>query len=107
MALLDKDIKKAIWKGKDEFVGITPFFEQVREENYKVHMRVFYARYRGYQNCPDCEGYRIRKDALYVKVNGLHIGELTEMTIGAAHRWFEQLPLSDTELAIASQIVFE
>src|SRR6056297_3277119 len=81
---LDDDVKEILWKGKDEYVGIRPFFEDVKSQSYKVHMRVFYSRYRGYSRCPDCEGYRVRKDALYVKVNGKHIGEVGEMTIGHA-----------------------
>lgn len=104
---LSKDIKKAIWLGKDEFPGINAFFEDIRSQNYKVHMRVMYARYRGYSRCPDCEGYRVKKEALYVKIREMHIGELTEMTIGAARKWFDTLQLSPHEEAIASQIVFE
>lgn len=104
---LSKEIKKAVWDGKDEFIGLNNFFEDVRSQNYKVHMRVFYARYRGYGRCTNCEGYRVRKDALYVKINGLHIGEITEMTIGAAKVWFDELKLTDFEKAVASQILYE
>ena len=44
---LPKDVKRALWKGKEEYIGIDTFFDQVRSQNYKVHMRILYARYRG------------------------------------------------------------
>ncbi|CAN5443902.1 excinuclease ABC subunit UvrA [soil metagenome] len=104
---LDKETKKIIWNGKDQYVGIHGFFEQVKSQFYKVHMRVFYSRYRGYSRCPECEGYRVRKDALYVKVGDLHIGEVTEMTIGHAREFFDELKLSDFEKDVAEQILYE
>jgi len=104
---LPKDVIKILWDGKDEYAGINGFFKQIRSEFYKVHMRVFYARYRGYSRCPECDGYRVRKDALNVKINGLHIGQIAEMTIGHAHVFFDKLELNDFEQQVASQILFE
>ncbi len=104
---LSDEVKKIIWEGKDEYVGIRPFFEDIKSQSYKVHMRVFYSRYRGYSRCPDCEGYRVRKDALYVKVNDKHIGQVSEMTIGHAREFFEDLELTDFEKEVADQILFE
>jgi excinuclease ABC subunit A len=104
---LDDDVKEILWKGKDEYVGIRPFFEDVKNQSYKVHMRVFYSRYRGYSRCPDCEGYRVRKDALYVKINDKHVGQVAEMTIGHAREFFEELELTDFEKEVAEQILFE
>ncbi|MDZ7660424.1 MAG: hypothetical protein U5J89_14185 [Fodinibius sp.] len=49
---LDDEVKEIIWEGKDEYIGIRPFFEEVKSQSYKVHMRVFYSRYRGYSRCP-------------------------------------------------------
>ena len=74
---LPKEVKRALWKGKDEYIGIYAFFDQVRSQNYKVHMRVLYARYRGYSRCSECEGYRIRKDAQYVRIGEMHLGEVS------------------------------
>lgn len=104
---LSDEVKKILWEGKDEYIGIRPFFEEVKSQSYKVHMRVFYSRYRGYSRCPDCEGYRIRKDALYVKINDKHIGQVAEMTIGHAREFFENLELTDFEKEVAEQILFE
>lgn len=104
---LDKDAKRVLWHGKDDYAGIYGFFEDVKSQFYKVHMRVLYSRYRGYSRCPECEGFRVRKDALYVKVNGQHIGQVTEMTIGHAREFFENLELSDFEKEVAGQILYE
>ncbi len=104
---LSDEFKKVIWQGKDEYTGIRPFFEDIKSQSYKVHKRVFYSRYRGYSRCPDCEGYRVRPDALYVKVDGKHIGQVNEMTIGAARDFFETLQLTDFEKEVAEQVLYE
>lgn len=104
---LSKDVKRILWNGKDEYAGINRFFEDVKTQFYKVHMRVLYSRYRGYSRCPECEGYRVRRDALFVKINDLHIGEVTEMTIGHARVFFDELIVTDYEQSVAGQILFE
>lgn len=104
---LPKEVKDVIWKGKDEYIGIWKFFDEIKNQSYKVHMRVLYSRYRGYSRCPECEGYRVRKDALYVKVGDLHIGEVSELTIGHARDYFDGLELTEFEEGVAGQILYE
>ncbi len=104
---LSKEAKRILWNGKDGYAGIRGFFEDVKDQFYKVHMRVLYSRYRGYSRCPECEGYRVRRDALYVKIDGLHIGEVTEMTIGYAREFFDKLKISEYEQSVAGQILYE
>jgi excinuclease ABC subunit A len=104
---LDKKTRRILWNGQGKYAGIHGFFEEVKSQFYKVHMRVFYSRYRGYSRCPDCEGFRVRKDALYVKVGGLHIGEVSEMTIGHARTFFDELELTKFEQEVAGQILYE
>ncbi|WP_138431169.1 excinuclease ABC subunit UvrA [Fodinibius saliphilus] len=104
---LTDEVKEILWEGKGDYIGIRPFFEDVKSQSYKVHMRVFYSRYRGYSRCPDCKGYRVRKDGLYVKINDKHIGQVAEMTIGHAREFFEELELSDFEKEVAEQILYE
>lgn len=104
---LSDEMKNIIWEGKDGYKGLNEFFDDVKSQSYKVHMRVFYSRYRGYSRCPDCEGYRVRPDALYVKVNGKHIGEVSDMSIGHARNFFENLELTDFEKEVAEQVLYE
>lgn len=104
---ISKELRDVIWKGKDEYAGIYKFFDEIKADFYKVHMRVFYARYRGYSRCQECDGYRVRKDAQYVKINSMHIGQISEMTIGHARQWFDELDLTDYEKSVANQIMYE
>src|SRR5699024_9803295 len=57
--------------------------------------------------CPECRGYRIRKDGLYVKINDNHIGHVAEMTIGHARDFFENLELTEFEKEVAEQVLYE
>ena len=50
------------------FDHIRKFFREVEKKKYKVHVRVFMSRYRGYTTCPDCGGSRLRPEALYIRV---------------------------------------
>ena len=66
------DLTKAqynfLWTGNENFDGLNAFFKEVEGNLYKVQYRVLLSRYRGKTLCPDCEGFRLRKEALCVKV---------------------------------------
>jgi excinuclease ABC subunit A len=65
------------------------------------------SRYRGRTLCHDCKGYRLRKEALYIKIGGKHIGELCAMPVRDLQQWFNQLELSEYDLQVAKRILFE
>jgi len=90
-----------------EFDGINGFFKMVERKAYKIQYRVLLSKYRGYTTCDECGGSRLRKEALYVKVGGKHIGEVVSMSIERADEFFQQLKLSDFELSIAKRILEE
>jgi excinuclease ABC subunit A len=96
-----------LWKGCEHFLGIDDFFKEVEQNLYKVQYRVLLSRYRGRTTCPDCKGYRLRKEALYVQVGGSHIGELCEMQCRDLKQWFNQLRLSDFDQQVARRILLE
>ncbi len=96
-----------LWKGMGKALGIDAFFEDVKAHLYKVQFRVMLSRYRGRTNCPDCEGYRVRKEALYVKIGGKHIGELCAMPVKDLQVWFTQLKLSEHEKQVAKRLLIE
>ena len=89
----------------DEF--IRRFFDHLESKKYKVHVRVFLSRYRGYALCPECKGARLRKEALYVRVNGRNLAEIVRMNIAEAREFFVALNLSPEETAIAEKILVE
>ena len=97
---------KLLWEGIDG-VGIDDFFRDVESQLYKVQYRVLLSRYRGRTECPDCQGYRLRKEALYVKVGGKHIGELSTMPVKDLKAWLEDLSLSRHDQEIAKRILTE
>ena len=96
-----------LWKGHKHALGIDAFFKDVEEHLYKVQFRVMLSRYRGRTSCTACEGYRLRKDALYVKVAGLHIGELCRMPVRDLVQWFKKLTLTPHEISIAKRVLIE
>lgn len=96
-----------LWHGHAHAEGINAFFKEVEQNLYKVQYRVMLSRYRGRTKCPTCEGYRLRPEALYVKVDGLHIGQLGEMPVKDLQTWFHALQLNATDAVIAQRILQE
>jgi len=104
---LTKPEYNLLWKGNEYFDGLNAFFKEVEQNLYKVQYRVLLSRYRGRTPCTECDGYRLRKDALYVKIAGKHIGELCEMPIKYLQEWFNTLQLEDFEQKIAKRLLIE
>jgi excinuclease ABC subunit A len=104
---LTKTQTTQLWKGVGKALGIDDFFEDVKAHLYKVQFRVMLSRYRGRTNCPDCEGYRVRKEALYVKISGKHIGELCAMPVKDLQVWFTSLKLLEHEKQVAKRLLIE
>lgn len=105
-SLKKKDLD-IVWNGKDGYIGIAGFFKYLESRSYKMHYRIFVARYRGYTKCPSCDGSRLREDALYVRVGGEHIGSVCELTIGDAYEFFSNLELSEHDAVIADRVLEE
>ncbi|MEO8173977.1 MAG: excinuclease ABC subunit UvrA, partial [Sediminibacterium sp.] len=104
---LTKQQYKQLWEGEGNVQGINDFFKEVEQNLYKVQYRVLLSRYRGRTTCPDCDGYRLRKEALYIKVNDRHIGELCEWQVKDLKTWFDGLKLSQHDQQVAKRIMIE
>ncbi len=98
---------KTLWEGNKYAEGINDFFKEVEQNLYKVQYRVLLSRFRGRTLCGECEGYRLRKEALYVKVAGLHIGQLCEMPVKDLQKWFDKLKLGAYDEQVAKRILIE
>ncbi|MET0391623.1 MAG: excinuclease ABC subunit UvrA [Chitinophagaceae bacterium] len=98
-----------LWTGNEHVHGINDFFKEVEQNLYKVQYRVLLSRYRGRTTCPECKGYRLRKEALYVKIDGKHIGELSEWPVRDLKTWFDALEarLTPHETEIGKRILLE
>lgn len=104
---LSREQYSLLWKGNATVSGIDDFFKEVEQNLYKVQYRVLLSRYRGRTLCPECNGYRLRKEALYVQVGGKHIGELCEMPVKELVKWFSTIELTEHEQQIAKRILIE
>ncbi|MGA2426504.1 MAG: excinuclease ABC subunit UvrA, partial [Terriglobales bacterium] len=82
-------------------------FGGVERKKYKLHVRVFLSRYRGYSLCSACAGTRLRAEARQVKINGKNICQVCSMTVEEAARFFDQLTLSTEQAAIAEKLLIE
>ena len=90
-----------------EKVCIDSFFLMLKENQYKIQYRVMMSRYRGKTVCPECKGTRLKKEANYVKINGMSISNLVEMPIDNLKQWFDNLELDEHEQKISRRLLVE
>jgi excinuclease ABC subunit A len=89
------------------FDGVKGFFNYLERKKYKLHVRVFLSRYRGYALCPDCGGTRLRPEARAVRVAGKSITEVCKLTVKEARTFFATLQLSEAQAKVAEKILEE
>ncbi len=94
---LSKKEKDLLWSGCEYFTGIDGFFKWVDKNRYKIQFKYMLSRYSGRTVCRTCGGTRLRREALYVRVGGKNIAELTSMQIDALTDFFDNLVLDDYE----------
>jgi excinuclease ABC subunit A len=92
---------------KSGYHGINGFFKWLERKKYRLHVRVFLSRYRGYAICPDCHGTRLRVEARAVRLSGKSITEVCAMTVTEARQFVDSLELSSEQAAIAEKILEE
>ncbi len=96
-----------LWNGSKYTPGIYQYFDQIEKKKYKIQNRVLIARYRGRTTCPDCQGTRLRKEALYIQVGGLSIDQVIQMPIDQMADHFSHLQLSKYDRQVAERILLE
>ena len=96
-----------IINGDDKFLGVRGFFNHLERKKYKLHVRVFLSRYRGYSVCSECGGLRLRREARQVKIGAKDICQVSAMTVEQATQFFAQLKLTRQEADIADQLLKE
>ena len=99
--------KELINAGDEKFRGIQRFFDYLETKKYKLYVRVFLSRYRGYTRCLSCNGSRLRAEARAVRIAGKEIGEATAMTVGDAREFFRNLRLTAYESSVAHRVLEE
>jgi excinuclease ABC subunit A len=104
---LESEQQELILDGDGKFLGVRGFFKYLERKKYKLHVRVFLSRYRGYSICPECKGSRLRLEARQVKINGKNICAVCAMTVEDAAAFFADVKLSPEEAEIAERLLQE
>lgn len=104
---LSDEQKELVWNGNQYFEGLNQFFEFLESKAYKIQNRVMLSRYRGKTRCSVCKGKRLRKEAHYVKINGLNITDLVEKPLDKVRAFFDDITLDEYEEKIAKRLLQE
>ena len=104
---LTDEERRFVVDGDGEYGGLRGFFRALERKKYKVHVRVFMSRYRGYLTCPDCGGARLRREARDVRIADRTIDCVAALTVREAQAFFANLDLSTKEAAIADKVLKE
>jgi excinuclease ABC subunit A len=104
---LTDEERNFVVEGAGDYEGVRGFFRWLERKKYKVHIRVFLSRYRGYLACPDCSGARLRREARNVQVGGRTIDAVSALTVKQAQQFFAELTLSEKETAVADKVLRE
>jgi excinuclease ABC subunit A len=104
---LDPEHQRQIIDGERRFSGVRGFFQHLERKKYKLHVRVFLSRYRGYSVCSTCNGTRLRPEARQVKIDGKDICQVCSMTVEDAARFFDQIGLTPQQAAIGEKLLIE
>jgi len=104
---LTRQQQRAIINGKGDWAGVRGFFDWLETKKYKLHVRVFLSKYRGYALCPDCEGGRLRQEARDVRVGNRTLPEVSALSIKDAAVFFDSLELTPEQSAIADRVLSE
>ena len=92
---------------ENDYDGVKGFFTWLERKKYKLHVRVFLSRFRGYATCPECGGTRLRAEARAVRITGKSITELCKLTVKEARKFFLELRLTESQSKIADRILEE
>lgn len=105
---LSPEEMKLIYNGAGDYLGINKFFKMVEKEAlYKIHYRVLMSRYKAYTKCNECNGSRLKKEALFVKFRNKTISDFVGMSIEDLYNFFVDVRLNPMEKQIAGRILEE
>ncbi len=91
----------------NKYDGVKGFFNWLERKKYKLHVRVFLSRYRGYATCLDCGGTRLRAEARAVRITGRSITDLCKLTVKESRKFFAELKLTESQAKVADKILHE
>ncbi|HEX4484761.1 MAG TPA: excinuclease ABC subunit UvrA [Terriglobales bacterium] len=104
---LEPEQRQKIVDGDGKYPGVRGFFAHLEHKKYKLHVRVFLSRYRGYSVCSSCHGMRLRTEAQQVRIDGKNICQVCALTVEQAAGFFAGVKLSKEQAAIAEKLLQE
>ncbi len=104
---LDEEELDYIKYGGDGYTGLSGFFKRLKGKQYKTHVRIFLARYRGYEKCYDCKGTRLTPEARQVRFDDQIISDFWGMRIEEAHEYFQHLDIESEKEAKVEPLLEE
>ncbi len=102
---LSKKSVDRVFEGMGTFKGINGFFKYLERKSYKMHVRVFLSKYRSAFDCDLCGGSRLKKEALWVKIGGRSIAELSDLPVSDLKKFFDKLKITEHEHQVADEIL--
>jgi excinuclease ABC subunit A len=97
--------KKLLMYGEGSYKGIVGHFQKLETKKYKLHVRVFLRRFQSAFRCEVCKGSRLRPEALYVKIKGKTIFDVTEMSLENLEKWFNGISWTGAEAMINREVL--
>jgi excinuclease ABC subunit A len=97
--------RQLIMDGDGDYKGIRGWFRRLERKSYRMHVRVLLSRYRAYLLCPDCQGSRLKPDALHYRIEGKDIAQVNAMNVSEAHGFFTQLKPAGAKDQVAGLIL--
>ncbi len=104
---LSADHRAYVRFGGEGYTGLKGFFQRLKRKQYKAYVRIFLAKYRGYDLCEDCDGARLGPEARQVRVAGRRISDFWEMRIEEARAYFDDAPLEEDRAARVQTLLRE
>ncbi|RME69360.1 MAG: excinuclease ABC subunit A, partial [Nitrospirae bacterium] len=100
---LPEQHKRMVFEGCEHFYGVNDFFDELESMTYKLHVRVFLSRYRSQRPCPECNGKRLKPEALAYRFHGYDIAELSCLSVQDLKKFFDTLKLSKFEEEVSRE----
>ena len=106
---LSAEQRRLILEGdpENDFDGVKGFFTWLERKKYKLHVRVFLSRYRGYATCSECGGTRLRPEARAVRLADKSITDVCKFTVKEARVFFSELRLNEAQTKVAERVLDE
>ena len=104
---LPEAARRAVVEGTDTFEGVRGFFDWLETKKYKLHVRVFTSRYRGFRRCPECGGTRLSPAGRRVRLAGATLPELCALTVDRERAFLAGATLTTMQRGVAGELLAE